>query len=76
MTLRPPVRRALLTLGLLGLAWLPCSAAASHAAGGRVIVLGFDGADARTIQMLMEKGELPNLKKLADTGTFAPLGTV
>ncbi|MCC6406807.1 MAG: alkaline phosphatase family protein, partial [Planctomycetes bacterium] len=41
-----------------------------------VIVLGFDGADARTIQMLMEKGELPNLKKLADTGTFAPLGTV
>ena len=45
------------------------------AAGGRVIVLGFDGADARTVEELMQKGQLPNLKKLAEQGTFAPLGT-
>jgi predicted AlkP superfamily phosphohydrolase/phosphomutase len=40
---------------------------------GRVIVLGFDGADARTVQRMMDAGELPNLKKLAERGTFAPL---
>ena len=58
-------------------------ASAAHAAGdtagaagsGRVIVLGFDGADARTVDALMQKGELPNLAKLAAQGTFAPLGT-
>src|SRR5882672_12107903 len=58
-----------------------CARAASAAsdpapaAGGRVIVLGFDGADARTVEELMAKGQLPNLKKLAEQGTFAPLGT-
>lgn len=40
---------------------------------GRVIVLGFDGADARTTQRMMEAGELPNLARLAAQGTFAPL---
>ncbi len=42
---------------------------------GRLIVLGFDGADARTTAELMDAGLLPNLAKLRDTGTFAPLGT-
>ncbi|MCE9592830.1 MAG: alkaline phosphatase family protein [Planctomycetes bacterium] len=76
MSLRPAFRRALVVLGLLGVAWIPTAFAAPAAADGRVIVLGFDGADARTIKALMEKGELPNLKKLADQGTFAPLQTV
>ncbi|MFT4539694.1 MAG: putative AlkP superfamily phosphohydrolase/phosphomutase [Planctomycetota bacterium] len=40
---------------------------------GRVIVLGFDGADARTTQALMDDGQLPNLKRLAADGTFQPL---
>jgi predicted AlkP superfamily phosphohydrolase/phosphomutase len=44
-------------------------------ARGRVIVLGFDGADAATAKALMDKGELPHLAKLRDQGTFAPLGT-
>ena len=43
------------------------------AAQGRVVVLGFDGADARTTQAMMDAGELPNLSKLAEQGTFAPL---
>jgi predicted AlkP superfamily phosphohydrolase/phosphomutase len=42
---------------------------------GRVIVLGFDGADARTVEKLMDAGQLPNLARLREQGTFAPLGT-
>lgn len=48
---------------------------ASGKPGGRLFVLGFDGADARTTARLMDEGALPNLAKLRDTGTFAPLGT-
>lgn len=44
-------------------------------AGGRVIVLGFDGADAHTTAELMDKGQLPNLAALRDKGTFSPLET-
>jgi len=42
---------------------------------GRLIVLGFDGADARTTERFMDEGLLPNLARLRETGTFAPLGT-
>ena len=49
------------------------SSAPSAAADGRLIVLGFDGGDARTTRQMMEAGELPNLKRLADMGTFHPL---
>jgi predicted AlkP superfamily phosphohydrolase/phosphomutase len=44
-------------------------------AGGRVVVLGFDGADARTVERLMDAGALPNLSKLRAQGSYAPLGT-
>jgi predicted AlkP superfamily phosphohydrolase/phosphomutase len=47
---------------------LPCAAQ-----DGRVIVVGFDGADARTTERMMQEGRLPNLAKLAAGGTFAPL---
>jgi predicted AlkP superfamily phosphohydrolase/phosphomutase len=50
-------------------------AAAGTAGGGRVIVLGFDGADARTVESMMDAGQLPNLARLREQGTFAPLGT-
>jgi len=43
--------------------------------GGRVVVIGFDGADARTIDEMMRRGELPHLAALRDQGTFAPLMT-
>jgi predicted AlkP superfamily phosphohydrolase/phosphomutase len=42
-------------------------------ADGRVIVIGFDGADYRTTARMIEEGQLPNLAKLAENGTFAPL---
>lgn len=61
---------------LLVVGAVPCSArAAALEEKGRVIVLGFDGADEKTAQELMDKGELPNLAKLRAEGTFAPLGT-
>jgi predicted AlkP superfamily phosphohydrolase/phosphomutase len=64
----------LFLLGVLGLA--SRAAAFSHPQGdGRVIVLGFDGADARTVEELMARGQLPNLARLREQGMFAPLGT-
>lgn len=41
----------------------------------KVIVLGFDGADARLTQQFIDEGKLPNMKRLAESGTFTPLGT-
>jgi len=40
---------------------------------GRVIVLGIDGGDYETARELIAAGRLPNLAKLAEQGTFAPL---
>ena len=38
-----------------------------------VVVLGFDGADARLVEQWMESGDLPNLAALRRDGVFAPL---
>ena len=45
----------------------------SGSADPKVIVLGFDGADAELARQWMEAGELPNLAKLSEQGGFAPL---
>jgi predicted AlkP superfamily phosphohydrolase/phosphomutase len=39
----------------------------------KVIVLGFDGVDARYTERWMNEGKLPNLAKLRAKGTFRPL---
>jgi predicted AlkP superfamily phosphohydrolase/phosphomutase len=65
--LRLAARVALGALAALALA--PPAAAA----GGRAVVLGFDGADARLAARWMDEGQLPNLAKLRAEGTFAPL---
>lgn len=39
----------------------------------RVVVLGFDGADAQLLERWMDEGELPNLARLRQGGSFAPL---
>jgi predicted AlkP superfamily phosphohydrolase/phosphomutase len=39
----------------------------------KVIVLGFDGVDARYTEQWMDEGKLPNLAKLRQTGTYRPL---
>jgi predicted AlkP superfamily phosphohydrolase/phosphomutase len=41
----------------------------------RVFVMGFDGMDPTLARQYMAEGKLPNLKKLADTGTFRTLGS-
>jgi predicted AlkP superfamily phosphohydrolase/phosphomutase len=39
----------------------------------KVVVLGFDGADSQLLERWMDEGELPNLAKLRQEGSFAPL---
>jgi predicted AlkP superfamily phosphohydrolase/phosphomutase len=41
----------------------------------RVFVMGFDGMDPALARKFMDEGKLPNLKRLAETGTFATLAT-
>ena len=49
------------------------SAPAARATGPKVLILGFDGADARLTEQWMDEGKLPNLARLRDQGTFSPL---
>lgn len=42
-------------------------------ARSKVVIIGFDGADATLVQQWMDAGELPNLAQLAADGSFAPL---
>lgn len=39
----------------------------------KVVVIGFDGADPTLVRKYMAEGNLPNLKKLAEEGTFSNL---
>jgi predicted AlkP superfamily phosphohydrolase/phosphomutase len=48
-------------------------AAARVSAQQKVIVLGFDGVDARYTEQWMNEGKLPNLARLRANGTFRPL---
>src|SRR5712691_797806 len=48
-------------------------AASASAAQQKVIVLGFDGVDARYTERWMNEGKLPNLARLRAIGTFRPL---
>ncbi len=40
---------------------------------GRVLVVGLDGADPRTIDLLISEGKLPTFAKLRQEGAYAPL---
>ena len=39
----------------------------------RVVILGFDGVDARLMEKYLEEGRLPNLARLRGEGFYAPL---
>ncbi len=43
--------------------------------GKRLLVLGFDGMDPKVVYSMMQRGELPNLKKLAQKGVFSMMRT-
>ena len=64
--------RAVLAAGILLLA-VGAAGAADGERFERVIVLGFDGADARLVSQYMDEGRLPNLARLRQQGTYAPL---
>jgi len=64
--------RTLRSLLLVAVA-LGAVAPAAAATPPKVVILGFDGADAKLAERWMDEGELPNLAKLREEGTFAPL---
>ena len=70
----PPVRLLTWVLPLLFLA-LAGTRGTFAQGGGRVVMLGFDGADARTLDQLRKASPdaFPNVNRLADTGSFEPL---
>ncbi|HEX9638412.1 MAG TPA: alkaline phosphatase family protein [Acidobacteriota bacterium] len=43
------------------------------AGASKVVVLGFDGADAQLVEQMLAQGKLPHLAKLREAGTFQPL---
>src|SRR5437762_8374646 len=58
--------KMLILLIALGFPLIACAAQ-------KVIVLGFDGVDARYTEQWMNEGKLPNLARLRAEGTFRPL---
>jgi predicted AlkP superfamily phosphohydrolase/phosphomutase len=42
---------------------------------GRVIILGFDGVEPTIVDTMMAAGELPNLARIKESGTFTRLNT-
>ena len=59
------------TLACAALALL--ASGSSQAGPGKVVVLGFDGADPALVRKYMEEGALPSLQRLARQGTFKDL---
>ncbi|HVT45001.1 MAG TPA: alkaline phosphatase family protein [Thermoanaerobaculia bacterium] len=68
-------KQMLILLALAGAVVAVASRLPLHAQGERprVIVLGFDGVDARYTEQWMREGKLPNLARLAEKGTYRPL---
>jgi predicted AlkP superfamily phosphohydrolase/phosphomutase len=64
-------RRLSLLAVLFSLFWV--SVAQAQPKSGKVIVLGFDGVDARYTERWMNEGKLPNLARLRGQGTFRSL---
>src|SRR6202166_5253477 len=77
---RPPVVPALLAAALALAAAGPLAATGGAGAGPaagqpprKLVILGFDGADAKLTERWMDEGKLPHLAALRRQGTFAPL---
>lgn len=66
-------RHLLLGLGLSALLLAARPQVASAVNDSRLIVLGFDGADAQLTEDWMNAGELPNLAALRDQGSYRRL---
>ena len=66
----PVIVAGLLLVSMLGLT--ACGGQPTET-GGRVFVLGLDGLDPETIDLMMSEGSLPNFAKLRQQGAYAPL---
>jgi predicted AlkP superfamily phosphohydrolase/phosphomutase len=55
------------------LALLLAAPLAAAPAPGRVVILGFDGVDAKIVEEMVARGELPHLAALAKRGGYSPL---
>jgi predicted AlkP superfamily phosphohydrolase/phosphomutase len=62
-----------LSLALLALAIFAGAPLAAQQESKKLIILGFDGVDAKLTEQWMNEGKLPNLAKLRQQGTFSPL---
>jgi len=63
----------LLFIALTGVGQAPPRVGQAPSPVGKVIVLGFDGVDARYTEKWMNEGKLPNMARLRESGTFRPL---
>ena len=52
------------------------SGARATAAAKKVLLIGWDAADWKVIELLMEAGEMPNLQKLVDGGVMGNIATL
>ncbi len=71
----PRTTRAVLTAFTLVGAVLITACADPEPIDTTVIVLGFDGMDYELTRRLMAEGRLPNLARMAESGSFSPLET-
>ncbi|MBK7974892.1 MAG: alkaline phosphatase family protein [Deltaproteobacteria bacterium] len=73
---RSRVAAAAALVAVAGLVAVVVSSTPAHAGkrpGGRVVILGFDGVDPELYQKWAKDGDFANLKRLAQSGAFAPL---
>lgn len=64
------MHRRLIVLFLVLTLLLSC---AKEKPAGRVILLGIDGMDPETVDLLMSEGKLPNFAKMRQEGAYGPL---
>jgi predicted AlkP superfamily phosphohydrolase/phosphomutase len=72
---RAPALLLTVAIAASGCSGAPRTTKPARKAALKVFVMGFDGMDPTLARKFMDEGKLPNLKKLADTGTFATLGS-
>lgn len=73
LTSTVPRRLAGCTLALALALAAPLAGAEAPAGSPKLVILGFDGVDAKLTQQWMDEGKLPNLARLRGQGSFSPL---
>lgn len=64
---------ALVVAAVLGFSLFGLSSCGPSAEGRRVLVLGLDGMDPQTLDLLMSEGKLPNFSRLRQEGAYGRL---